>query len=130
MNSKVDGVPFTVLTYSTGGSKNYQYENTSEGRIQRKDPTSYNTSSYEYHQQAGILNDESTHGGVDVPVFATGTTGINPQKLTSPLKNNLPLFVNRSDVSLVPRRSRAKLRRARHCLRGKAGKIQESKRGA
>lgn len=73
MNSKADGVPFTTLTYSTGGIKNYQYEVTANKKIQRKDPTGDDTTAYNYTQQAGIVNDESTHGGVDVPIFATGT---------------------------------------------------------
>lgn len=73
MNSKIDGVPYTTLTYATGGPRNYQYETTPGGNIQRKDPTNSNTTSYTYNQQAGIVNDEATHGGVDVPVFATGT---------------------------------------------------------
>ncbi|KAK6639829.1 hypothetical protein RUM43_008104 [Polyplax serrata] len=72
MNSKIDGVPYTTLTYATGGPRNYQYETTPGGNIQRKDPTNSNTTSYTYNQQAGIVNDEATHGGVDVPVFATG----------------------------------------------------------
>lgn len=74
MNSVADGVPFTTLTYSTGPSKNYQYEVGPDNAVHRKDPTAYNTTSFNYNQQAGILNDEATHGGVDVPIYATGTS--------------------------------------------------------
>ena len=72
MNSRYDGVPYTALTYTTGGPNNYQYEVTSKGEIQRVDPTKSDTRAFNYSQQAGIRNDEVMHGGSDIAVFAKG----------------------------------------------------------
>lgn len=82
MNSGIDGVPYTKLTYSTGEKKNYQYE-VVHGNIQRKDPTTFDTYSYDYSQQAGIVSDEATHGGTDVALFAKGRTSFELGSLVS-----------------------------------------------
>jgi len=70
--SVVDGRPFTTLNYAIGNNKSYQYTVNSDGKVERRDPSQDDTTSYEYSQQAAILSDETKHGGVDVPVYATG----------------------------------------------------------
>ena len=72
MNSRVDGVPYTALTYGTGGATNYQYQVNDKGEVKRKDPSASDTRAFDYSQQTGILNDEVMHGGADVAVFAKG----------------------------------------------------------
>ncbi|XP_034192120.2 alkaline phosphatase [Osmia lignaria lignaria] len=70
--SKYDGIPYTTLTYSTGGPNNIAYtvkENTTAVRI---DPTKNNTTDFTYSQQAAIISDEAYHGGGDVAVYAIG----------------------------------------------------------
>ncbi|XP_053974950.1 alkaline phosphatase-like [Hylaeus volcanicus] len=68
-NSKYDGIPYTTLTYSTGGPNNIAYKNNSSVRI---DPSKENTTSFTYSQQAAIISDEAYHGGGDVAVYAIG----------------------------------------------------------
>ena len=70
--SKYDGIPYTTLTYSTGGPNNIAYtvkDNTTAVRI---DPTKNNTTDFTYSQQAAIISDEAYHGGGDVAVYAIG----------------------------------------------------------
>uniref|UniRef100_A0A8D8VFS4 Alkaline phosphatase n=1 Tax=Cacopsylla melanoneura TaxID=428564 RepID=A0A8D8VFS4_9HEMI len=71
MPSRIDNVPFTTLTYATGSKDNYQYSRHGSGLI-REDPSKMDYTSFDYYQQAGILNNEVAHGGGDVPVYATG----------------------------------------------------------
>ncbi|GAB0092953.1 Alkaline phosphatase [Sergentomyia squamirostris] len=71
-NSKADVVPYTTLTYATGGPDGFQMELDGEGKIRRKDPSLDDTESYSYVQQVGVVTDENTHGGVDVAVHAIG----------------------------------------------------------
>ncbi|KAI5750422.1 hypothetical protein M8J76_015492 [Diaphorina citri] len=71
MPSRIDNVPFTTLTYATGSKDNYKYFRYGSG-INREDPSKADFASFDYNQQAGILNNEVAHGGGDVPVYATG----------------------------------------------------------
>lgn len=71
MPSRIDQVPFTTLTYATGSKDNYHYARHGSGLI-REDPTKTDYTSFDYYQQAGVLNNEVAHGGGDVPVYATG----------------------------------------------------------
>ncbi|XP_017759952.1 PREDICTED: alkaline phosphatase-like [Eufriesea mexicana] len=69
--SKHDGIPYTTLTYSTGGPNNVAY--TIEGNFStRLDPSKENTTAFTYSQQAVIISDEAYHGGGDVAVYAIG----------------------------------------------------------
>ncbi|XP_070514231.1 alkaline phosphatase isoform X2 [Cardiocondyla obscurior] len=69
--SKYDGVPYTTLSYSTGGSNNIAYT-VKDGRAVRIDPSTFNTGDFNYSQQATIITDEAYHGGGDVAVYAIG----------------------------------------------------------
>ncbi|XP_014295150.1 alkaline phosphatase [Microplitis demolitor] len=69
--SKYDGIPYTSLSYSTGGPNNMAYE-IKNGKATRIDPSTYNTSDYKYSQQAAFISDEAYHGGGDVPIYAIG----------------------------------------------------------
>lgn len=71
MPSRIDKMPFTTLTYATGSKDNYHYSVQSSG-VLRESPALVDYKSFDYHQQAGILNNEVAHGGGDVPVYATG----------------------------------------------------------
>lgn len=91
--SKIDNIPYTTLSYATGGPAGFQMEVGENGKIHRKDPSREDTTSYTYNQQAAILTgifllnifhwtcsfifyfqklDENTHGGADVTVHAMG----------------------------------------------------------
>lgn len=69
--SKYDGVPYTKLSYSTGGPNNIAYT-VKNGQVARIDPSKSNTSDFTYSQQAAIISDEAYHGGGDVAVYAIG----------------------------------------------------------
>ncbi|CAK9801399.1 Alkaline phosphatase, tissue-nonspecific isozyme [Anthophora plagiata] len=69
--SKLDGIPYTTLTYSTGGPNNQAYTMTNNSSV-RIDPSKENTTSFTYSQQATIISDEAYHGGGDVTVYAIG----------------------------------------------------------
>ena len=69
--SKHDGVPYTTLTYATGSKVNFQY-NRKDNWVSREDPTIKDTTDINYANLAAILTDKETHGGGDVPVYATG----------------------------------------------------------
>lgn len=69
--SKHDRVAYTTLTYATGSKINYQYTGKSN-YVSRDDPSYTDTTNIDYAQQAAILTDKETHGGGDVPVYATG----------------------------------------------------------
>lgn len=70
--SKYDGIPYTTLLYSTGGSNNVAYTVGGDGRATRLDPSKSNTSDFTYSQQATVISDEAYHGGGDVAVYAIG----------------------------------------------------------
>lgn len=70
-NSKFDGIPYTTLSYNTGGPNNFAYE-VKDNKSVRIDPSKYNTSDFNYSQQAAFIGDEAYHGGGDVPIYATG----------------------------------------------------------
>lgn len=53
------------------GPSNYHYS-VVNGQVFREDPSTVDTLDFDYNQQAAILSDESTHGGGDVVVYATG----------------------------------------------------------
>ncbi|XP_031832792.1 alkaline phosphatase [Nomia melanderi] len=69
--SKTDHIPYTTLTYSTGGPNNTAYI-VDKNNTRRKDPSKENTTAFTYSQQAGIVTDEAYHGGGDVAVYAIG----------------------------------------------------------
>ncbi|KOC68544.1 Alkaline phosphatase, tissue-nonspecific isozyme [Habropoda laboriosa] len=69
--SKWDGIPYTTLTYSTGGPNNQAYTMKDNSTV-RIDPSKENTTSFTYSQQATIVSDEAYHGGGDVAVYAIG----------------------------------------------------------
>ncbi|CAH1406600.1 unnamed protein product [Nezara viridula] len=69
--SKVDGVPYTTLGYANSGIANYHYTAVN-GTVVREDPSKVDTMSWDYGQQAAVLQDENTHGGNDVFVYASG----------------------------------------------------------
>ncbi|XP_059610745.1 alkaline phosphatase isoform X2 [Phlebotomus argentipes] len=71
-NSRADNIPYTTLTYATGGPDGFQVDVDGEGKARRRDPTLQDTEGFTYVQQVGILTDENTHGGVDVAVHAMG----------------------------------------------------------
>lgn len=75
--SKHDGIPYTTLSYSTGGPNNVAYTVNSDGQAVRIDPSKSNTSDFTYSQQATIVSDEAYHGGGDVAVYAIGTLMIS-----------------------------------------------------
>ncbi|KAG5325756.1 PPBT protein, partial [Pseudoatta argentina] len=70
--SKYDGIPYTTLSYSTGGPNNVAYIVSDDGQVKRINPSESNTSDFTYSQQATIISDEAYHGGGDVIVYAIG----------------------------------------------------------
>ncbi|KAG8240334.1 hypothetical protein J437_LFUL000809 [Ladona fulva] len=67
--SKINGREYTTLSYANGVGFKY---NCSEGKALWEDPKEAKTTSFEYKQQATVLQDEETHGGGDVTIYATG----------------------------------------------------------
>ncbi|KAK2577199.1 hypothetical protein KPH14_003350 [Odynerus spinipes] len=71
--SRWDGIPYTTLTYSTGGPNNAAYTISNATKlVTRIDPSTQNTMAFNYSQQATIVSDEAYHGGGDVAVYAIG----------------------------------------------------------
>lgn len=70
--SKIDHIPYTTLTYGTGGPASFQMVVDESGMVHRRDPTLENTAAFDYVQQAAILTEENTHGGSDVTLHARG----------------------------------------------------------
>lgn len=68
----MDNVPYTTLTYATGGPAGFQVDVDASGKPVRRDPSKDDTVAYDYVQQVSILTDENTHGGGDVPIHAIG----------------------------------------------------------
>lgn len=73
--SKADGIPYTTLTYGTG-HYGYQVSVDADGKATRTDPSTQNTTAYDYVQQVAIFTDENAHAGNDVLVYATGESGV------------------------------------------------------
>lgn len=71
--SKMDGVGYTALLYGTGGPNNYQFKAVNN-TVVRPDPYNEDTRSFQYSQQAVVLNDEVKHSGTDVIVYSQGKT--------------------------------------------------------
>ncbi|XP_015595863.1 alkaline phosphatase [Cephus cinctus] len=69
--SRYDGIPYTILSYSTGGVNNMAYK-IGDREAVRINVSLYNTSDFTYSQQAAIISDEAYHGGGDVAVYALG----------------------------------------------------------
>ncbi|CAL7933290.1 unnamed protein product [Xylocopa violacea] len=63
------GIPYTTLTYSTGGPNNVAYTIQNNTAV-RMDPSKENTTAFTYSQQANIISDEAYHGGGDVAIYA------------------------------------------------------------
>ncbi len=63
-----DGKPYTTLGYANGAG-GYA---SAEGPSERPDLSDVDTTDIDYKQQAGVPADAETHGGGDVPVYATG----------------------------------------------------------
>lgn len=70
--SKIDRIPYTALTYGTGGPASFQMIVDDSGSVHRRDPSVDDTQAFDYVQQAAILTDENTHGGADVSIHAIG----------------------------------------------------------
>lgn len=49
-----------------------QVELNENGLPRRRDPSTQDTTAYDYVQQVAVLTDENTHSGSDVAVYATG----------------------------------------------------------
>lgn len=73
--SRIDQIPYTTLSYSTGGQNNIAYE-VINGTLRRINPRINDTTDFEYSQQAAIITDEAHHGGGDVIVYSTGISVI------------------------------------------------------
>lgn len=71
-NSKMDKIPYTTLTYATGGPAGFQMDVDDQGKVSRRDPSKEDTFAYDYVQQVTVLTDENTHGGSDVTIHAIG----------------------------------------------------------
>ncbi|XP_046747784.1 alkaline phosphatase-like [Diprion similis] len=71
-NSKYDTIPYTVLSYGTGGPNNMAYEVYNSTTAIRKDPSLEDTTAFTYSQQAAIVTDEAHHSGTDTLVYAIG----------------------------------------------------------
>ncbi|XP_076240183.1 alkaline phosphatase [Calliopsis andreniformis] len=69
--SRIDKIPYTTLTYSTGGPNNKAYTIKNNSTV-RMDPSTQNTTEFTYSQQAAIITDEAYHGGGDVAIYAIG----------------------------------------------------------
>ncbi|XP_037935427.1 alkaline phosphatase-like [Teleopsis dalmanni] len=67
MNSKTEGTAFTTLTYGTS-YKGFHADDTGK----RVDPSTVDTTDWDYTQQAAINTDENLHGGTDVAIHAKG----------------------------------------------------------
>lgn len=72
--SKWDKIPFTTLTYSTGGPNNVAFgiSNDTKPKLFRIDPSTEDTEAFTYSQQSLIVSDEVHHGGGDVAIYAIG----------------------------------------------------------
>lgn len=70
--SRDDGVPYTTLTYGTGGPQAWQVRVDAAGRPVRVDPSGEDTTAFRYGQQAGVRTDEVTHSGADQVAYARG----------------------------------------------------------
>jgi len=79
--SESDDVKYTTLTYSIGYAKHPVYTRSGTVVI-RQDPTAVSsTSSHDYTQQVGIMEETGLHGGSDVAVYAKGKYLIENQSI-------------------------------------------------
>lgn len=69
--SRLDGVPYTTLGYANSAKDNYHFK-VENNSVVREDPSKVDTTSFDYGVQAGVLQDENTHGGSDVFIYASG----------------------------------------------------------
>uniref|UniRef100_A0A146KZL8 alkaline phosphatase n=1 Tax=Lygus hesperus TaxID=30085 RepID=A0A146KZL8_LYGHE len=69
--SETDGTNYTTLMYTVSGPQSFQFE-VVNGQAKRREPSQDDTESWDYRQQALVLNDEGKHEGGDVNVYATG----------------------------------------------------------
>ncbi|OXU21501.1 hypothetical protein TSAR_009716 [Trichomalopsis sarcophagae] len=69
--SKIENIPYTTLSYSTGGPNNIAYQ-VVNNKSMRINPNESDTTEFTYSQQAAIITDEAHHGGGDVAVYALG----------------------------------------------------------
>ncbi|KAF6212941.1 hypothetical protein GE061_010654 [Apolygus lucorum] len=69
--SEHDGANYTTLMYTISGTESFQFE-VVNGQAKRREPSQDDTESWDYHQQALVINDEGKHEGGDVNVYATG----------------------------------------------------------
>lgn len=69
--SQADDVKYTTLTYSIGYAPHPIYRR-SGSEVIRQDPTILKTTSHDYNQQVGILEETGVHGGNDVVIYAQG----------------------------------------------------------
>ncbi|CAH1406265.1 unnamed protein product [Nezara viridula] len=60
--SRLDGLPYTTLGYANSAKENYHYK-VENNSVVREDPSKVDTTSFDYGVQAGVLQDENTHGG-------------------------------------------------------------------
>lgn len=64
---------YTPLLYGTGGENNYQYHVDEQENILWNNVTENEVlENYEFSQQSAVLEDEVTHSGTDVVVYAKG----------------------------------------------------------
>lgn len=123
--SREDKVPYTTLMYATGGMNNFQYERKGSG-FTRKDPTTVDTTAWDYSHIAAVPDDEAHHGGGDVAVYATGkeikirliewvykkdkSQRFHGLKVFIAKKiNQICIFYCRADGTFIPWRSRTNL---------------------
>ncbi|CAH1406605.1 unnamed protein product [Nezara viridula] len=69
--SRIDNIPFTTLNYVNAKRGNFHYK-VVNGQVEREDPSLVDTTSYDYDVPAAILDNQNSHGGSDVFVYATG----------------------------------------------------------
>lgn len=67
-NSRIEGIPYTILTYGTT-YKGFQVDKETG---QRRNPENDDLESWMYTQQGTVNTDENTHGGSDVTIHAIG----------------------------------------------------------
>lgn len=97
-------VPYTTLTYATGGPDGFQMKiDPNTGKPVRMDPSTADTTAYDYVQQVGVETTENTHGGVDVPIHAIGLCLFVRSRPFFTITIRIPIWLwNRSNGSYVP----------------------------
>lgn len=72
LKSKMVNAYYTPLLYGTGGQNNYKYTGNDRGEILWDNATFEEAGKFNYSQQSAVLEDEVTHSGTDVVVYAKG----------------------------------------------------------